>query len=213
MKLLYFICMTNRSGSSWFCSMLRSTGAVGDPRELKCHPGGEEPWKSDLDVCGIKLSSRQLLRIEPASLDSMCDTRYLWLKRADTLRQAISTYRARETGVWHRPAGSTVDSLDGIEFNAKEILRLQQRIKDQDRLFCYWFEHRQITPHVLWYEDLLQDHRKEVTSAIESLGCSYDGTVDPGSYLIMRDDLTEEWVARIQDYQSSEAIYSGKPDD
>ena len=122
----YFVCATARSGSSYFCDGLSSTGLVGKPNEYLLH----SQWWKDVginayikmvskekrsnNVVGIKFMwfsfQRILDKIERGFKTADREykifekiipySKYIYLTRRDKVRQAISYYKASKTGVW-----------------------------------------------------------------------------------------------------------------
>lgn len=169
----YFICMTPRSGSTWLAELLEQTGLLGRPSEYFAfeHPLALSSEAADLrtylgdaqassmsanGVFGIKGNFVQLAPLMARGLftDQRLRYRYVYLTREDTVLQAISLYRAAETGSWtigqrgFRPAP---------EFDAAKINRRAEWLVDMMANWERAFAAFGITPLRLTYEQLEAD--------------------------------------------------------
>lgn len=209
---IYFICCVGRTGSNHLCQMLRSTEAMGWPSEYYNRAGSYDQFRrkwgnvepdrffptlcrrtaTPNGVVGIKVAMDAMklcLATRPWWFDYL-DVRYIHLQRQDTLRQAISLYRANGSGIW---AGKNDLSRDP-PFDANKIRDTQQRIAAVNGKWEQWFKASGIEPLKLWYEELSDRSALAVASHVGV-------RIDPGKIeskaRIMRDDRTEEWLARL----------------
>lgn len=189
----YIIFMTPRSGSTWLAELMRAHG-LGFPDEWLNHARmGQEIQRCrrrDLGGYLIETLARHagpsgasgvevpLLQLMQAyELDNIFDvlgprTRYLYLRRRNIVRQAISLYVARETGVYHasdanqpyaRPSAEITYSASAIEDCMKRVLH--------DEL---WFERmliqQQVQPFRLDYESLKAEPDSMLAAIANHLG-------------------------------------------
>lgn len=226
-RVLYLICTTSRSGSTFLCDLLRSTRRLGDPREFYNRRKYEEStrlWsaKDDLDylkhllknsstengVCGVKLSTAAFVKFREG-LGPVADAlhiRYMFLRRRDQTRQAISLYRATQSKVWAWRRDEPLPT-DRVHFNEKGIVEAAEAIKRANEYWENWFTQTQISPLELWYEDILSDAQDVVKSV-----CRWVGVDDKqlpslsANTQIMRDQITEQWVQRMQSVEATNHI-------
>ena len=217
---LYVVAFTGRSGSSYLCDHLRSTGCLGAPEEY-CNPGTIEGWKKALGarsheellplvlkktatengVAGLKITWGDLeILMKHIDLPGEFRTaRYIWLRRRDRLRQAISWYRARCSGVWHWWPGD-VRRDNGCPFDAERIFRCVRQIVADEEGWRRWFDGSRIVPLELWYEDIVGAERATVRRICDFLDVPGDALPETVARVRMqRDELTEAWVRRINE--------------
>lgn len=197
----YLICVTNRVGSSWLCSMLASTKVAGNPTEHLNLP--EEKWPrfrqhysaiSKLDPLGIKTSYNGVVRAAAVVGEAeFRGTPSIHLKRRDTLAQAISNYRAMVTGQWYRPRGQPNVRPDCAP-DREQILRLKQQYEQtNEQLWPQWLRRMQIEPLEIWYEDMAAAPVETVKSVCQYLGLAQPQHVDTEFFGVQRDELSERW--------------------
>lgn len=210
---LYFICCIGRTGSNHLCQMLRSTGVMGYPSEYYNRAGSYDNFRKEWGgvppanffaqlckrtrtangVVGVKVAMDAMklcLSTRPWWFDYL-DIRYVHLQRRDTLRQAISLYRAYHSGIW---SGANDHSKDP-PYDAAAIFRTQVRIHSLTDKWKKWFSKSGIEPLPLWYEYLGVDSAVAVG---DHLGVTIDPATVKSSAKVMRDDKTEEWVRRLE---------------
>lgn len=86
--------------------------------------------------------------------------RYVWLRRQDKVRQAISWWRADATGEYARTAGTV--SAPPPAFDRDAIGRLVQYAEACEAGWRSWFAAASIQPFEITYEDLITDLGKAV---------------------------------------------------
>lgn len=173
-------------------------------------------------VFATKLMFRQLIEVEKLArtldefreldgadlLDAMLhEPLYVWHRRDDKVRQAISLWRALQTRAWRaeraaagepveralraRPqAGDLRYSFDGID-------HLVYALSADDRGWQRFFTSHGIEPLVVSYEaDLERDQAGTVIRVLDALGVEVPGDWSPGEAMSRQaDSLTDEWAA------------------
>jgi len=201
--LIYFIASVNRSGSSWLCALLRSTGVVGEPRELLRQPRENFGDRIAQDVCCVK-AQLPLMRRLWRTLDQRHRdaAKFLYLRRQDTLRQAISLYRARQTGIWHLrlDRGALQDrehKHQAAPFDCRAILRKKRQVEAHYARWEAWFRKQDLRPLRVTYEQLCESPTDVVHDITAFLGRPYRGQISDYTK-IMRDEITEQWVDKLE---------------
>jgi trehalose 2-sulfotransferase len=152
-------------------------------------------------VCGIKLQYLQFEELphkvqalggprgmSPAELLSAMfpDAKYIWLRRRDKVRQAISLYIAWETNEWWSVSGSSwsqtvhrsgkspyprrIEANKNPQFDPIAIAGWETELREEDRKWQAFFETNAITPLVIDYEDVVSDYSGTITKVLEWLG-------------------------------------------
>jgi trehalose 2-sulfotransferase len=134
-------------------------------------------------VFGVKVHAPSLRHLEIDLHDLLLSPRYIWIQRRDRLGQAISYTMAEQTGAW---------ILDGTYLPLREKVPepwysyadIRKHLLLLDRDAASWeeyFDRHNLNPHVVVYEDLLENYEQCVLGCLESLGVTVHGQVpDPG---------------------------------
>ncbi len=214
---VFAICCTTRSGSTYLCELLESAG-IGRPDEYLNPTGqvcGEPFWRGELGLpehfhnkqvywqelliqrsqnnqFGVKVARTNLLEF---ILKQAPDARLLWIRRRDTLRQAVSLYRARESGQFRhwQPAPT-----EPVKFDKSAILRCRESIEAANVRWLDFFRERTLHPLTVWYETVCAHPRDEILRIARWMG------LDPckvghlsTSCQVQRDATTDQWIDRI----------------
>ena len=109
----------------------------------------------------------------------MCirDRRYLWLRREDKLRQAISWWRAAATGQYGLAPGEMPAELPAFDGDA--IGRLLRYAQACEAGWRDWFAAHSIRPLEIVYEDLIEDVDRAVRDGAGFLGVSWPAGLAP----------------------------------
>lgn len=192
------VAAVQRSGSTMICDDMTRTGVLGRPEEwfLSWQSRSGCDWSAELEavrqrgttdngVFAVKLMANQLAGTDrrlatflPAArgthphllrfLNSE-ETTWVWVRRRDTLAQAISHYLAKQSGVYHiRKSnagflpGAAVFEPTFREKTAGEppydfaaILREWHILAQHEMVWQQFFDLNAIAPTVFWYEDLV----------------------------------------------------------
>ena len=127
---------------------------------------------------------------------------YLHLSRADKISQAISRYRAEQSGLWHRYSdGSERERLKpGQEpaYDAHAMSKIVASLEEQDSLWASWFQQQGIHPIPVEYEKLASNPQNVLSSVLSELGldCTIAASVNPKSAK-MADSESQAWADRL----------------
>lgn len=83
--------------------------------------------------------------------------KFIYLYREDVLAQAISLYRAEQTGYWHSPEGQLPPQQPRFGFEA--IHSLVEMLDQHNLAWEGWFKKVGVEPSVVSYENLAADPR------------------------------------------------------
>lgn len=260
-RLSYIVCSTQRSGSTYLCQLLGSTGVAGRPEEyfearaetgLPPHPAyflaglrrtgagirddlrqTDAPpysdlrtvrdWAAHLDrtfragttdngVFGAKLMWNQLPDIEQHAaalreyaglgrvelLERLFDRpHYVWLRRRDKVRQAISLWRALQTRTWRLEHPDSHGSEPVLVYSFEGIDHLRRRLTADDDAWGRFFEDHRIPCLELTYEeDVAPDPGAAVARTLEFLEIGLPSRWRPAARTVRQSDgLNDEWDA------------------
>jgi LPS sulfotransferase NodH len=209
----YAICATPRSGSSYFCRVLESTGVLGQPREYfnvaarRKNPNPDLPtgplqlidWivtKSCTGngVYGLKLFPDHVDRLAGVPWkDRLPALRFVYFTREDLLGQAISLLRAEQTDRWR---SNEIDRREP-RYDARGILRRMKKIAAAEARWRVYFARTGVEPLCLSYEALLRAPQGTVDQVKALMGAE-QATIDLGKVGIglQRDEESERWRTR-----------------
>jgi len=123
-------------------------------------------------------------------------TRFLHLRRVDTVAQAVSWARAEQTHVWH-PGEQVAPGGQQPRFDRDLITRLAGTVEAHEAAWRSWLAHQGVTPHEIAYEDLAADPVGVTRTVLDVLGL-----VLPADRVIrvqdrrQADALNADWIAR-----------------
>ena len=266
----YLVCSTQRSGSTYLCGLLATTGVAGNPQEyfearaetgMPPHPGyflaglprtgagirddqrpteapgysdlrGVDGWQTHLErtfavgttdngVFGAKLMWSQLPDLEqhaaavpelaglagPELLERLfAHPVYLWMRRDDKVRQAISFWRALQTRTWRLEHPGGEDSEPVLHYSFEGIEHLRRRLSADDEAWGRFFSQAGLEPLELFYEtDVEPDPAAAVAQVLAHLGVELPPGWEPRARMVRQaDELNEAWrVAYHRDARSA----------
>jgi LPS sulfotransferase NodH len=144
---------------------------------------------------------------------------YLWATRDDKLRQAISWFKARQTGVWGQDEGRSEVKLGRawrlgdeplqpgeLGFDYEGIAALLAQAEVEDAAIAAYFAENDITPYRVVYEEFSPRYEETILDVLRWMGIEAPRgltLVNPRT-VKLADDRTDEWVARFQELRAAE---------
>ena len=255
----YIVCSTQRSGSTYLCRLLASTGVAGNPQEYfearaetgsPPHPAyflaglprtgagirddarptnapeysdlrSVDGWEAHLErtfrlgttangVFATKLMWNQLPDLEQhaAALPEFAGLAgselleqllqqpdYVWIRRRDKVRQAISLWRALQTRAWRAEHPRAENERPTLSYSFEGIDHLRRRLNADDEAWGRFFLHSLIVPLELVYEDdVSPDPAGAVTRVLALLGVDVPMGWEPDAGMAQQsDELNDEW--------------------
>jgi trehalose 2-sulfotransferase len=258
----YLVCSTQRSGSTYLCQLLASTGTLGRPQEffearaetgLPPHPGyflaglprtgagirddvqatdGPEysdlttvnGWEAHLErtftlgttpngIFGAKIMWNQLpdlkqhadsierlaglsrLELLEELFDGDAGVRFIWMRRRDKVRQAISLWRALQTRTWRLDHPDEDESSHVLHYSFEGIEHLRRRLSADDTAWGEFFDRHGIdAPELVYEEDVEPDPGGSVRRVAAAVGTEVPDEWRPRAETVRQaDDLSDEW--------------------
>jgi trehalose 2-sulfotransferase len=122
--------------------------------------------------------------------------RYVWMRRSDKVRQAISLWRALQTRTWRRehPAGGDDPRL---AYSFEAIDHLRRRLTAEDDAWARFFSGEGIDALELSYEDDVEpDPAGAVSKVARHIGAELPPTWTPEARMLRQSDgLNDAWAA------------------
>lgn len=131
-------------------------------------------------VFGAKVKAEQIADIEAClgdagvsfaqtGLDFMLaklpESKFVWLRRRDTIRQAISLWKARRTGAFNLRSGGPRPGSE-LPFDRQAIDDDAEKIKKGDAIWHRFFQDRHFAPLELFYEDHLESNWQQTVGDV-----------------------------------------------
>lgn len=222
----YFVAFTPRSGSSWLTGLLTSTKCLGRPEEWfspdnlpgilknfpKCDLRGyvdmaRRRFKTPNGVFGFEASFFQIRQVEEiASLENLFgpDLIYVYLTRRDFVSQAVSLYRAVETGYFHsvqRVNDDVANKIESLKYDGEKVAFWCAHILQQEHGFERMFSRKKRVPLRMTYEELAENPVASVRHIAEHVDVASAvswGDVE-GSHRKIADAANQAWAQEFRD--------------
>ncbi|MBX6765037.1 MAG: hypothetical protein IRY88_15375 [Rubrobacteraceae bacterium] len=122
---------------------------------------------------------------------------YVWIRREDTVRQAISLWRALQSWEWRREGDQTRKQVP-LRYSFAAIDHLRLRAEEHNAAWRAFFERCRIEPVEVVYEEFVQDYAGTVRRVLEGVGITLPKDFSPKEPGMRRqsDELSEEWAKR-----------------
>jgi len=211
-----FICFTNRSGSNYLCSLLASTthfhraeeAFIGTTVQAVCRRQGFTTFgqyfshlietKAKNDIVAVKVAADQLVLLaDTGILDAIAGrSQFIWVRRADRLRQAISLAIAGQNQKWTSFARVEMPD-EALTYGAQEIAASMNWISEQENSFGRFFGVNGIEPVVADYDWFCRYPQLMVNEIGRSLGTPRMN-IAPGAigFEKQANEINEQWRMR-----------------
>lgn len=218
----YIICMTARSGSTMLCSLLTKTKLLGFPDEYINPRGPMQMYLNKFPAANIfdyfeQIRSHQIYPnsvfgmktnfpdFKPLLENSLVGkllnpVKFIYLDRKDIVLQAISSYMARKTGLWHLRNNQTNESNTDIDFDEAQIIKLIDKFIMERLQWERFFNLYSIEPLRITYEDVLANVNETVQQIGEFLEININETIDLSMSETTKigDEKNQEFAQRIR---------------
>ncbi len=122
-------------------------------------------------------------------------TAFVWMRRRDTVRQAISLWKALQTGEWKQD-GDTQAAKPELRLSYAAVDHLKLRIDEHNDAWKQFFGGYGLKPIEIVYEDFIRDHHAAIVNLLDRIGISTPANFNVAAARMKRqaDSLSEEWV-------------------
>ena len=137
-----------------------------------------------------------------SDLELLCNVfprlRFIRIMRRHKLRQALSTARALQTGLWKVQEGKSI--LREPEFDPDLIEQSLHEAERQDKLWDNFFRANGIEPFEVEYEMLCQDYEKTIRAVLNFLKIKLPAGARVGPPVTTRqaDEISRKWEERFR---------------
>jgi LPS sulfotransferase NodH len=146
------------------------------------------------------------------------NAKYLWLRRRDKSRQAISLHIALATREWwatNRTAPTPCEKEPvAVEFDAEAIARAEMALERDDARWSDFFRAAGIAPFTIYYEDLATDYAGTIRTILSWLGLpdAESLAIAPSRLKRQADERSEAWLGRYLAFKREDGQPSQSPD-
>ncbi|MBB6249405.1 Stf0 family sulfotransferase [Rhodanobacter sp. A1T4] len=131
--------------------------------------------------------------------------RHIWLTRRDKARQALSYFRACQSGEWWRIDGVArpAAALEDPPFDGPAIWKLERVLEANERSWQDYFQRHDIEPLVVVYEDLAADYAGQIARVLQWLRIPGADATAVGTPRLKQQSnpQTEAWLAQYQAFK------------
>ena len=216
----YLVCAVQRAGTGLLCELLAATGRAGQPPgDLFDMSIGAKPFDlgaaikasstpngiagcrmfwNGWEACLARLGAEKRTQALYAAFPGF---RFVWLRRRDTLRQAVSFWRATTpTEQFRLPEDPTIP-INAPPFDARAIREFLSHIERQDSLWRQWFATNRITPLEIMYEDVDASPPATVHRLLDFLNVRADVATLRPRIRRQADEHTERYVELFRQHE------------
>ena len=185
MNIPFFVACTNRSGSHFLTSLINSTEVIPpianylnrlSPDIIKAdilsavnelYENISTDWTPPVTHWGIKLHMNRLAVAGNWLEFIEQPTQWIWLRRGNKIRQAISDIKAHQTKVTGIRIDAPLEEQElgraEIEVDFDELSNRSVHFFIEDSAWEGFFKHHSIEPYTLYYEDFIDESTWEST--------------------------------------------------
>ncbi len=134
-------------------------------------------------------------------------SRFVWIHRRDTTRQAVSLWKALQTQQWRKDSDEEAGG-QGLRFSLAAVDHLKLRIDEHNDAWQSFFEQCGVEPLEVVYENLVEDYEETVLRLLDGIGISV-----PENFVValpkmkrQADELSEEWVRLYNDSAAAKIV-------
>jgi LPS sulfotransferase NodH len=116
---------------------------------------------------------------------------FVHLRREDVASQAVSWYRAEQTGYWQQGDVITQEARQDIA----QMRLLMETVRMHNAAWQAWFDAQGVEPHTVTYEQLLDNRRRVIQGIAARLAVELPGGWRPRSpHRKQADELNRAWA-------------------
>jgi LPS sulfotransferase NodH len=119
---------------------------------------------------------------------------YVWVRRRDTVRQAVSFWRAMQTHAWRLDADGAAAPRSVPKYSFPAVADLAGRLGEQDAAWERFLAEVDAPVLVLDYEELAADLAAAVAAVLGHLGLTLPAGAPEPPLLRQADELSQAWV-------------------
>jgi trehalose 2-sulfotransferase len=169
--------------------------------------GAKIMWRQLVDLVGQTADIPPCGGLEPRALLRCLfdDPRVIWVRREDTVRQAVSLWRAMQTQSWR---AETESPTGEPRYSFAALRHLVELLSADDAAWEECFAGAGAELMVVMYEELANDLERVMARTLAHIGLPAGGLESVPSMRRQADELSDAWVAAY----ARDAVELGKAD-
>jgi LPS sulfotransferase NodH len=134
---------------------------------------------------------------------------YIWIRRRDKVRQAVSHAKARQTNVWAVTDELAPETIEKLVFSFRQIDFMVRELEAHDAAWQRYFAIHAIRPYSVFYEDFVEHYEETALNIMHYLHVPMPEQVHfmPRRLQKQADTQSEEWVQRYYDLKKRKGLY------
>jgi trehalose 2-sulfotransferase len=134
---------------------------------------------------------------------------YIWMRRRDKVRQAVSHAKARQTNVWVVTDALAPETIEKPVFSFQQIDFMVRELETHDAAWQHYFAIHGICPYSVFYEDFVEHYEETALNIMRYLHIPVPEQVHfmPRRLQRQADAQSEEWVQRYYDLKQCKGLY------
>jgi LPS sulfotransferase NodH len=160
----------------------------------------------------LALGGSNTLALHETVARHLPNLRYIFLRRNDKVRQAISLYRAQASKEWqaYEHKGTPTDSGEQLVYDGVRIAQLLAAIRNDEALWEMHFSVCGVAPLTVYYEDVVRNRAYVVERILAFLDIAHPTAIELPDPRLKRqsDSITDDWVERFTREESTYDIAS-----
>ncbi len=160
--------------------------------------GSKLMWMQVSELTALAQALPELRGAQPRELfDALFGSlTYVWVRREDSVRQAVSLWRALQSQNW-RSGGDEPRPTPTLRYSFPALHHLRLRLERDDAAWGTFFDDEGIRPLELEYEAIAANPAGSVERVLEAIGVDSVGGREPRSTTTRQaDELSDQWVER-----------------
>ena len=135
---------------------------------------------------------------------------FIWMRRRDTTRQAVSLWKALQTQQWRKDSDEDVRG-QGLRFSFAAVDHLKLRIDEHNAAWQDFFEECDVEPMEVVYEEFVENYLEKVLWLLDGIGISVPENFAVAEPKMRRqaDELSEEWVRLYDEGAATRTLQKG----
>jgi trehalose 2-sulfotransferase len=134
---------------------------------------------------------------------------YIWIKRRDKVRQAVSHSKARQTNIWVVTNESVPGEVRKPVFSFQQIDFIVRQLEAHDIAWQRYFALHGLRPYTIFYEDFVENYEKTALNILRYLNISLSEPIQFSARRLQKqaDQESEEWVQRYHELKKQKGLH------
>ena len=134
---------------------------------------------------------------------------YIWIRRRDKVRQAVSHAKARQTNIWTTTDELAPTTMKKPAFSFQQLDFMVRELEAYDAAWQRYFAVHAIRPYIVFYEDFIEHYQATVLNIMSYLCIPVPERIHFTPRLLRKqaDEESEGWVHRYHDLKKQKGLH------